>query len=67
MLFIYLFFFKIFDGAGSLWYTLAFSSCGQLWCMGFSLWWLLLLQSISCDHRASAGAAHRLSGWGTRA
>ena len=37
----------------------------SLWCMGFSLLWLLLLQSTgSWAHGASVAAAHELSSYG---
>ena len=44
-----------------------FSSCGEpgayssLWCMGFSLQWLLLLQSMGSRHVASEVVVHGLS------
>ena len=57
--------------------TLAFSSCGKwgyslLWCAGFSLRWLLLLQSTGsrCTGLSSCGSRapeRRLSSCGTRA
>ena len=53
----------------------AFSSCGErgllfVWCMGFSLWWLLLLQSMGsrCTGFSSCGSwalEQRLSSCGT--
>ena len=55
----------------------AFSSCGErgllfLWCAGFSLRWLLLLQSMGSRRAgfSSCGSwalEHRLSSWGARA
>ena len=32
-----------------------------MWCVGFSLWWLLLLQSMSSGHVGSGAVALRLS------
>ena len=62
-LFIYLFIFWL------RWISIAaraFSSCGEqgyslLQCAGFSLWWLLLLQSTALGMRASVVVAHGLS------
>ena len=45
--------------------------CSSLWCTGFSLWWLLLLQSMASRHLgfSSCGSQvleHRLSSCGAR-
>ena len=63
-LFIYLFLFLAALGLHCR--ALAFSSCGErgyssLWCVGFSLWWLLLLWRMGSRVRASVVVAHRLS------
>ena len=39
----------------------------SLWCVGFSLWWLLLLQSMGSRAQASVVVAHGLSSCGARA
>ena len=52
--------------------TRAFSSCSEwscssLWCAGFSLWWLLLLQSTVLGAWASVVVARGLSSCGSQA
>ena len=38
-----------------------------LWCVGFSLWWLLLLRTMGSRRVGSVVAVHGLSSCGTRA
>ena len=50
----------------------AFSSCGKWPCVGFSLWWLLLLWNMGSRHVGFSSCGlwaleHRLSSCGTRA
>ena len=62
----------VFVAACGLFLVAASSGYSSLWCAGFSLWWLLLLQSKGsrCAGFSSCGLRaleHRLSSCGTRA
>ena len=69
--FIYFYLFIGFGCIGSSWLRARFSlvvasrAYSSLWCAGFSLQWLLLLQSTGSRVQASVVVAHRLSSCGS--
>ena len=73
-LFIYFWLHWVFVTARGLSLVVASGGYSSLWCAGFSLWWLLLLQSTgsrhtgfsSCGTRASVIVAHGLSSCGSQ-
>ena len=69
-LFIYLFIHFwlcwVFVAARGLSLAVASRGCSSLWCAGFSLRWLLLLESTGCRHAGSVIVVHGLSSCGAR-
>ena len=65
--FIYFWLRWVFAATRGLSLVVASRGYSSLWCAGFSLWWLLLLQSMGSRHVASVVAAHGLSSCGTQA
>ena len=66
-LFIYLWLHWVFIAACGLSLVVASGSYTSLWCAGFSLWWLLLLQSMGSRHTALVVVAQGLSSCGSQA
>ena len=66
-LFIYFWLRWVFVAAHGLSLVVASGGYSSLWCVGFSLQWLLLLQSTGSRHVGSVVVAHGLSSCGSRA
>ena len=67
ILFIYFWLCWVFVVANELSLVAANGGYSLLWCMGFSLRWLLLLWSMGFRREASVVVAHELSSCGSRA
>ena len=64
-LFIYFWLHLVFVAARGLSLVAVSGGFSLLWCAGFSLWWLLLLQSMGSRHVGSVVVAHELSSCGS--
>ena len=65
-IFIYFWLHRVFFAGCGLCLVVADWRCSRLWCTGFSLWWLFLLQSAGCRGMGFGSGAGRLSGCGLR-
>ena len=65
ILFIYFWLCSVFIAARGLSLVAAIGGYCSLQCVGFSLWWLLLLQSTGSRHTGSVVVAHGLSSCGS--
>ena len=65
LLFIYFWLFWVFFAVHRLSLVAASGGYSSLWCVGFSLWWLLLLRSVGSRHAGSVVVAHGLSSCGS--
>ena len=65
--FIYFWLRRVFVAAHSLSLVAASGVCSLLWCAGFSLQWLLLLQNMGSRHVGSVVVARGLSSCGSQA
>ena len=65
-IFIYFWLHRVFFAGCGLCLVVADWRCSRLWCTGFSLWWLFLLQSTGCRGMGFGSGAGRLSGCGLR-